>query len=711
MTTAPACQAAIHALLGRCDGASTQDGQGFSRFDVAFARSLGETPHERWSQNMTRAAWWMLRKYRVQLRGFGIDYDQIPKPPDAEPENREAFQNAHAGSEAAKACGARIVDLEGDAFIFRFPFDMVTIAAVKEVPGRRFVPGQSGGTASVWKAPAQPPAVDPVRALLADGFEAGAGVAEALGRLEAERDGTIAASRAGAGDLHVEGLRGTLRPFQRAGVAYALKARRCIIGDEMGLGKTVQALAVVQAAGAFPALVICPATLKYNWLREAKAWLPTGRFPMVADVDHPGTFGTDLTIINYDALALHEKGCRFGEKPKRAKNQPAQKDPNPACGRACRLMLRLAERGYLALIMDEAHYLKNYQAKRTAAVKWLARRIDYRLALTGTPLLNRPQELISPLGILGTLDKMGGFWHFAERYCAAERTQFGWDMKGAANLDELNTRLRSTCYVRRRKADVLTELPPKTRTRVEVDIDNRAEYAEAERNLIAWSAERAIEDKAFLASIVALDPAGQAKAIEKRWESQAEKVRRAEQLVRVTSLQTLAGRGKLAAVTEWVESFLESGEKLVLFAHHIETQRALVDAFPGAARVMAEDGPEERDVQVRRFQESEDCRLIVCSLKAGGVGITLTAASNVALVEFGWTPADHDQAEDRCHRIGQHDNVTAWYLVARDTVENEQLDLIDEKRVVVDAATDGAEKPAADPVSDFMARIAGRATA
>lgn len=705
--TAPACHAAIAALLGRCDGASTRDGAGFNRYDAGFARELADLPAERWSTKQIRAAWWMLRKYRKQLGEQGIDYDAIPAPADV---GARLDDTVIAGA----AAGARIIDVEADAFIFRFPFDLSTIAAVKNVAGRRFVPGQSGGAASVWKAPAAVPALEAVDQLIQNhGFEPGPGVLETMARIRTERQALTEASRADAGDLEVAGLRGTLRPFQRAGVAYALRTRRCILGDEMGLGKTVQALAVAQAAGAFPALVICPATLKYNWRNEAKAWLPTGRFPMVAATDHPGTFGTDVTIINYDALALHRKGCRFGEKPKRGGPKP-QKDPNPDCDRACRLLLRLHERGYRTIIFDEAHYLKSYAAKRTAAVKWLARRVDYRLALTGTPLLNRPQELISPLGILGVLEQMGGFWPFAQRYCGAVQTQFGWDMSGATNLAELNEVLRATCYVRRRKIDVLKELPPKTRARVEVDLSNRKEYDRVERDVIGWARQRAVAEGKFQASIAGLPEEERIRAIFDRWESAGERAARAERLVRIGALQRLAGVGKLEAVREWVESFLETGEKLVLFAHHVDTQVALYEAFPGAARVAALDDPKERAAQVRRFQESDVCRLIVCSLKAGGVGITLTAASNVALVEFGWTPADHDQAEDRCHRIGQHDNVTAWYLVARDTVEIEQLDLIESKRVVVDAATDGtpaAPRPADDPVDEFLARLARRADA
>ena len=470
-----------------------------------------------------------------------------------------------------------------------------------------------------------------------------------------------------------------------------------ILGDEPGLGKTIEALAIVQAARVYPALVICPASLKLNWCREILAWLP-GKIVLVGEPMIPGTFTADIVVINYDVLSRHERGCRF----------PKEAPDGNAC-RGCALLLMIERRDFRAIILDEIHFLKEYKAKRTAAVKWLARRRECRVGLTGTLFLNRPHEGLSPLGIIGRLDDLGGFWAYASRYCGAHKTAYGWDMSGAANLEELNQKLRATCYVRRLKVDVLKELPAKQRSVVPVDITNRDEYERVEADVISYCASKKLRDGEFVASLRGQSPEVQKRMKAERWESAVEQAERAEHLVKIEALKQVAARGKMEAVREWVESFLESGEKLVLFAHHIGLQRELLAVFSGAARLLGEDDSATRQANVDRFQKDPDCRLIVCSLAAGGVGITLTAASNVAFVEFGWTPAAHDQAEDRCHRIGQTDQVTGWYLAAQGTIDTDILDLVEKKRAVVDAATEGrAGGKGPGILNELMARLAER---
>ncbi len=438
----------------------------------------------------------------------------------------------------------------------------------------------------------------------------------------------VTASRAEKADLNVEGLGGELRPFQRAGVAYAVRAKRTFIADEMGLGKTVQALAVIQAIKAYPALIVCPASLKLNWQREAEKWLP-GRSVSIFTTK---ANSADIEIINYDVLKKN--------------------------------LDTLKVRGFKAIIYDESHVLKNIKAQRTEAAAELAKGVEIRLALTGTPVLNRPQELLSQLKILGRLDDMGGFWKFAERYCAAQKTRWGWDFSGAAHLDELNEKLRSICYIRRDKATVLTELPAKQRSVISLDIDNRSEYQKVEKNLVKW-------------------------LVEQKGEKLAERAKYAEQLVKIEYLKQMAAQGKLAALFEWIESFLESGEKLVLFATHQNIIDAVAQRF-GALKITGETPQEQRQKIVDKFQIDPETKLVVMNMRAGGVGLTLTAASNVAFFELGWTPADHSQAEDRCHRIGQQNSVNIWYLLANQTIDEEIYQLIEAKRKVVDVATEGA---------------------
>ena len=283
---------------------------------------------------------------------------------------------------------------------------------------------------------------------------------------------------------------------------------------------------------------------------------------------------------------------------------------------------------------------------------------------------------------------MGGFWNLAKRYCQAFQSRWGWDMSGAAHLDELNEKLRATCYVRRNKKDVLTELPPKQRAEVPVQISNRAEYTRAEHELIAWLRDRAQQDKNFLASIRDLPEEEQKARKEARADDVAQKTQRAEQLVKIEALKQVAARGKLEAAKEWIESFLETGEKLVIFAWHREIVNALAEMF-SCDSITGETSLEKRQAAVDRFQSDPNCRVIALNVQAGGVGLTLTAASNVIFLELGWTPAVMDQATDRVHRIGQTNSVTAWYLLAEQTIDEDISELIESKRQIVNAATDG----------------------
>jgi superfamily II DNA or RNA helicase len=666
----PALHRAVSELAARCDHASSLDGQGFNGRDASFGHSLAGRDPEDWTPRMAAAAHKMLRTYRVQLLNYGIDYDALPVP------DAEVIEAARVAARPAAPPTVKRITLDDGRFrIESSVYDEPAINLIRNLPNRRF--SKVGGPH--WTVGLGIEAGNAMRDLHdKHGYELSRQADEAMAAVVEAAERAVAESRAEDAEVEVAGLGGTLMPFQRAGVAYAVRAKRCIIADEMGLGKTVQALAAIHHACSYPALVICPASLKLNWQREASRWLP-GKVAAVLTLEHyDWALRADVTVLNYDVLARHARSCRFPKE-----------DPEPTC-KGCALLLALRARGYKALVVDEMHYVKNFKANRTAAVKYLAKQVPMRLGLTGTPVLNRPQELISPLGILGRLEDMGGFWHFAKRYCGAYQDKYGWNMTGAANLGELNDRLRASCFVRRRKADVLKELPAKRRAMVPVDIDNRAEYDRVEADVIGWCGARAAADAGFQASIAHLSEPERRRLTADHRASSEYRAAQAETLVRIEALKQVAAAGKVAAVVEWVGAMLETDEKLVLFATHRDIQRRLLAEFPKAARIFGDDDAATRQANVDRFQRDDDCRLIICSLAAAGVGLTLTAASNVAFVEFGWTPAAHDQAEDRCHRIGQTDSVTAWYLAAGGTIDDHILQLVNKKRTVVDAATDGA---------------------
>ncbi len=442
--------------------------------------------------------------------------------------------------------------------------------------------------------------------------------------------GLVALSAARDAQLEVPGLAGELKPFQRAGVNYLLAQRRAFLADEQGLGKTIEALAALEADGAYPAVVVCPASLKLNWLREIERWLPGRGVRVLMGTGKSLLPLAQITVVNYDILA-----ARLDELRALAPS---------------------------ALVLDESHYCKNASAKRTQAVQRLAASVPRDglvLALTGTPVMNRPPELIPQLRILGRLEEFGS------------GVQFGRRFRGPDAHLRLHWHLRARCFVRRLKSEVLPQLPAKTRAVVPVELDNEAEYRLAERDLVAWLQSQPLDLRTLNSKVAA--------------------ALRAERLVRLNALKLLAARGKLHGALTWIHDFLSSGERLVVFAHHREIQAALLERFPTALHILGADSPAAREAALQGFQAPDRAtnQLIVCSINVAGQGITLTRSSNVAFLELDWTPAKHDQAEDRCHRIGQQDAVNATYLLAADTVDETIATLLERKRAVIGAVTDG----------------------
>ncbi len=585
-------------------------------------------------------------------------------------------------SQAARRCVAAL--REGRPA----PGAVLEVSSVHEDPTFVLVPGHDGAQCEEFAALAcasvfsRPPArrgagqeharmaairADPFCVPELDRFLAGHGTwvdPEALVLLQevreqhARSEGLVALSAATDAPLQVAGLGGELKPFQRAGVSYLLAQRRAFLADEQGLGKTIEALATLQADGAFPAVVVCPASLKLNWLAEIERWLPqrsaralvgTGCGPRSAG---PGVAaagaGADITVVNYDIVA-----ARLDE---------------------------LRELRPRALVLDESHYCKNATAKRTQAARQLAAAVPREglvLALTGTPVVNRPQELISQLRIVGRLGDFGS------------GAQFGRRFRGADAHRRLHWHLRARCYVRRLKSDVLPQLPPKTRGVVPIELDNEPEYRFAERDVIAWLQSQPLDLRQLDAKVAA--------------------ALRAERLVRLNALKLLAARGKLAAALAWIHDFCSSGERLVVFAKHREIQRAVLERFPRALHILGEDGHLARDASLREFQapDGSDNQLIVCSIEVAGQGLTLTRSSNVVFLELDWTPAKHDQAEDRCHRIGQQDAVNATYLLAAGTIDETIATLLERKRAVIGAVTDGREQDEEGVVDALVRELAG----
>jgi len=716
-----------------CDGAASRDSVGYNGSDTKFGNRVAIIPPQDWTDAMAWEVHEMLLKYKNQLACYGVDYDAIPAPqrpialgdPRGEARQKaraidglatrevalldgafvvrfnydancvsqvrlipEAYWSAphkvwYAPASSAAAVRAfaeangfaptaeaavilngvdaveavmpepkkRVVTLEGRKIVFDFDYDADVVYSVKAIAGRQW-----NSKNKTWSAPLTS-GTQALGVAVAWGFDIDSQVEAAITGDVCDQHGRGRLSNAHEYEIDIKGLGTThpvtgaaieLRPFQKAGVAYALEAKRCFIADEMGLGKTVQSLAAIQGANAYPVLVVCPASLKMNWEREVRMWLP-GKTVHIVD-SKAGVKNADVVVINYDILTK-------------------QKDALKAVG-------------FQSLVFDESHYVKTSGAQRTKALKEIAQGIPDSglvLALTGTPVLNRPIELVSQLEIMDRIDDFGGSWNFRKKYCAAKHNGYGWDFKGSSNADELNDLLRRTCYVRRQKMDVLTELPAKGRYTAEVEMSPQA-----------MAAYRAAEADTMV------------------WLSDGERHEQVDVLAQITTLKRLAGEGKIEAACEWIDSFLDSTDrKLVVFAHHISVVDTLAAKY-GGLRVAGKDSQETRQAAVDSFQNDPEARVIVLNMKAGGVGLTLTAASDVLFVEQGWTPAEHDQAEDRCHRIGQEDTVSAWYLLAEGTIDDDIYALVAQKRVVVDAVTDGDDETQDSVLNSIVATLVAR---
>jgi len=523
--------------------------------------------------------------------------------------------------------------------------------------------------------------------------------------------------------LEIEGLKGTLRPFQKAGVEYAVLNKKTIIGDEMGLGKTVEAIATIHYLNSYPCLVSCPNSLKYNWKSEWNNWVDK----KVIIINSEDEVTEDLTIIEeviYPVEYLKEfkdgwyRMTETGfKKVKTELNVEEIKNPDLIVNKidllkadviivnyntASKYQTELKNVGFKSIIMDESHYLKNNKANRTKAMKYLSEKVDVLLQLTGTLIVNRPVELTSQLDILGKLEEFGGWWGFVKKYCNVNRTPWGLEVSGACNLEELHKELRKICYIRRNKSEVLTELPEKQRTIIEVELSNRKEYNKAERELIEYlrnevkitnaqlkdyyrefhkEDETKFEDLLEDQKII---------LIEELRKHKARNAQSAEHLVQINTLKKLCAEGKIEGAIEWITDFLETGEKLVVFGYHTSLINELAQHF-NCNKITGEVKVEDRHKYVEDFQNNPNTNLIILNLQAGGVGLTLTKSSNVLFIEQGWTSTEHDQAEDRTHRITQKNAVNCWYLLGKNTIDGNIYELIAEKRKITNAVNAGIQ--------------------
>lgn len=437
------------------------------------------------------------------------------------------------------------------------------------------------------------------------------------------------------------------RPFQYEGIGRMIYQPATLLGDDMGLGKTVQVIGACNVWDRGSVLIIPPATLKGNWLKEWKKWSTVNASVGIAHGSHwPNT---DIVIINYDILYRHKRG--------------------------------ILSRIWDVLVYDEAHYIKNPQAQRTRLIiggrlsrsenvggKKIRRydiyqpiRAKVRIAVTGTPIVNRPIEIWPTLNYLEP-NQWGTRFQFARRYCAAHRGYHGWDFSGHSNLDELQRRLSSRLMIRRLKAEVLTELPPKTRQVIELDQstgDKRALWKGITKK------ENAMLGNAF-EFYRRYQPGDELDEDDFRTLMRTLNGSQAG-FEEMSTVRKETGIAKIPAIIEHLETAVESSGKVVCFCWHTEVVDAIYDHFKDCAVKIVGDTPTAIRSGTGSIEEqfTNDTRikLLIGNIQAAGVGLNLQKSAHVVFAELDWVPGNMTQAEDRCHRYGQTRGLLVQYLV------------------------------------------------
>ena len=430
-----------------------------------------------------------------------------------------------------------------------------------------------------------------------------------------------------------------LYAHQVEGVAFLLARRRSILADDMGLGKTRQSVCAMTAAEpAGPYLVVCPASVKHNWVREIRAALGVDGLAdkdiyVVGPKPPPAAGFAGWMVINYDLLKRHSDAL-------------------------------LAHR-FAGLVFDEGHYIKNHRSQRSRYSRRLLEGGETSgrgpspvvHVLTGTPLTNRPRDLFP---LLQLVDHALGrsFLAFAKRYCDARKNDYGhWLTGGVSNVEELAVQLQGIML--RRTKDQVLDLPAKQRSWVEVDVADsaRERLHDAVRTFLAG--ERA--ERGFRLGLGMFASARRAVAV-----------------------------AKVAQTLDFVRGAVAQDEKVIVYSCFTKVTSRLAQALGEQAVCVTGKVPTAKRLQlVDRFQQDESVRVFIGQIHAAGVGINLTAARQVVFNDLDWVPANHWQAEDRAHRIGQRGTVNVTYMIARNTLEEFVRTVLATKARLVDAVVEG----------------------
>jgi superfamily II DNA or RNA helicase len=457
----------------------------------------------------------------------------------------------------------------------------------------------------------------------------------------------------------------TLMPHQARMVAAAAAGHRSfLLADEPGLGKTAQALLAAEATKSYPLLVVVPNVVKTNWAREAGLWTPQRPVTVIHGNGHSVDGFAEIVVVNYEILDRHAGW--------------------------------LADFGFRGMVVDEAHFIKNKSSQRSQNVLELSRRIRARsgrpllMALTGTPLINDIEDFRAIWQFLGWIDDTKPLGQLMESLDETGMTPADFGFYAAARQCVIDAGI-----VRRRKADVAADIPARRIADLPVELDDEEgrSIRKAEADLAARLVARYESALATRRSGPEID--GIDHELVRRvatWEREDTTTATGEN---VFGMMRRIGQAKAAMAADYAAQLARNVGKVVFFAKHVDVMDIAEETFAKRgiryASIRGDQTTPQRTKQIDSFVNDPDVAVVVCSLTAAGVGINLQVASNLVLAELSWTDAEQTQAIDRVHRIGQAEPVTAWRIIATQTLDTKIAELIDQKAGLAARALDGSD--------------------
>jgi SNF2-related domain/Helicase conserved C-terminal domain len=474
-----------------------------------------------------------------------------------------------------------------------------------------------------------------------------------------------------------------LMPHQGQLVAAAEAGHRTfLLADEPGLGKTAQALLAAEAANAYPLLVVVPNVVKTNWAREAARWTPHRPATVVqGDGDNVDGFA-DIVVLNYEVLDRH-RGW-------------------------------LGDFGFRGMVVDEAHFIKNKTSQRSQNVLALSDRIRSRtarpllMALTGTPLINDIDDFRAIWQFLGWIDDSKPLGQLADALEDTGLTPADRGFYTAARQCVIDLGI-----VRRRKVDVAADIPARRIADLPVELDGRAgrSIRAAERDLarrLVARYETALANRSADPGVEGID----FDLVRRVARAELKDATNAQSGENVFTMMRHIGQAKAELAADYAAQLARSAGKVVFFAKHVDVMDAAEETFAKQgvrfSSIRGDQTPKARQANVDAFVNDPDVAVAVCSLNVAGVGLNLQVASNIVLAELSWTNAEQTQAIDRSHRIGQTEPVTAWRIIAAQTIDTRIAELIDSKAGLAARALDGSDEEvssSADVQLDALAAL------